>query len=116
MTSCFYEPSRSQQNFYDSDFSERQLQDSDKRAGRMMAYDRFPEHPFNSWAGKRKLEMDDLRNIGENIRLVKRQSLGEYPDYIRNRRFSRELRDLANHRARLVFRPARATFSAWGGK
>eukprot|EP00092_Neocalanus_flemingeri_P005899 GFUD01006349.1.p1 GENE.GFUD01006349.1~~GFUD01006349.1.p1 ORF type:complete len:199 (-),score=69.53 GFUD01006349.1:360-935(-) len=80
--------------------------------------------PFNSWAGKRSGE-DEVFHEPEYVRRKRSSEESElFEDSSEllpgGGRFARDLRgtqaQVKAHQDEMVFRPARATFSAWGGK
>jgi len=80
--------------------------------------------PFNAWAGKRSGE-EDILHEPEYVRRKRSSEESEVSEdsselVMGGGRFARDLRDsqaeVKAHTDDRVFRPARATFSAWGGK
>merc|ERR1712108_49516 len=94
-----------------------------KRGGRSQAFSSWAgkRAPFSSWAGKRSGHMRRKRSSGESFedseetQFEKRSTGG-------SNRFARDIREPAVGRpvkgpeSDAVFRPQRATFSAWGGR
>jgi len=105
-----------------------------KRGGRSQAFSSWAgkRAPFSSWAGKRSGEMPIYHEVPEYAssgHMRRKRSSGEsFEDFEESNqdlekrssggsnRFARDIREPAVGRPVKVFRPQRATFSAWGGR